>query len=573
MASEGDNSTFQDLVAEISSEERENMLRSMKKGQTVEGSPVRTASKVENGDDMDLSVKLKQQSIFKQFWYWLKAALSNTSVEEVFNKALVSGISREVERESPGLMDSRKKTLGSVFFETFTQLKQVAEFLVPYVERYEAEPGGFYALLGYIIMPAVGKEIEQESDPYQYSFDKTITKEMKASLLHKMDEILKNIPSPRKTEMYASVRSVEWLRQFVRLPYANILSRFTSTTEGRNECPFAQIKQEFDEVTKIICNFVPITDEAIQCLYLYHERKHSTANSFDALDDSLANGADFINAAAAQISVIKMFVQSVPVYKMAKVIFENSMYIPEAYGGGEDWLVRYKNQWRLMFERRWELWNRDHKKEQLKVRLMDYFQLANFPLFPYRPWTKVWGGLSFHYELTLGFINSFFKNEYSSVTEVLKSAAVEGEFSSKDNQVEFLDTVNMLSAVNDALDILASQCSASGEYGIEFAKYEGIREISDPVHAQLTDVIEDIEHDTNNIINNFGKACRSLGNLMGGILGEKVSAFYGPLLNFNKIHGRDNKAFREAMMKAKLVFSHAYELVQEIEPLDEPVSV
>ena len=57
-------------------------------------------------------------------------------------------------------------------------------------------------------------------------------------------------------------------------------------------------------------------------------------------------------------------------------------------------------------------------------------------------------------------------------------------------------------------------------------------------------------------------------DLIGGMLGEKVTPYYGPLTNIAKIAGHDNKKFRERLAQARNGIQHSYEVVQEMEPLD-----
>ena len=125
--------------------------------------------------------------------------------------------------------------------------------------------------------------------------------------------------------------------------------------------------------------------------------------------------------------------------------------------------------------------------------------------------------------------------------------------------------------VNDDLSLLLNQLSASGEYGLEFAKIEESPTLSSSDFERIDAMMDDIENFTSEIVNNFGKACRSMKNLMGGILAEKITTYYGPLVNLMKIHGRENKQFREQLIKAKMGIDNAYDLVQELEPLDIPL--
>lgn len=563
------DSTFNELVTEISTDERERMLSRMRKGKTVVGNVGKSSAEQNSEDEAsDLSSQLKRQSIFLQIWYWIKAAFSNSSVEDVFNKALVNGMARDIERTCPGLIDYRKKLLCTAFYERFSMLKKAADFFAPYLDKYDANQGAFYTLLGYLVAPEVGTEIEHQADPYQYALDKTVTNEMKALLVQKMDRIIDDISNQKKSELYAAVRGVEWLKQFVKLPFSRVISKFIPSSESGRDCSFAQVKSDFSEFARILSNYVPLTDEAVQALYLFSQRGNKVSGFDDANEENSKIETEFVNNAANQNGVIKMFVQTVPMYKMAKVVFENSMFMPDAYSGGESWFLKYRNQWKLNFERRWNNWERDCKKEKLKVKLLQYFHLTNFPLLTFRPWDMDPNPVVFHYELTMGFINYFFKSEFVLFSQTLAMTAVEGEFALRDNRFEFSDTINGLTKLTDEMELLSNQLSAGGEYGQFFAKIESKSERSNVDEVKIDGTMTEIEEKCTEIINGFGKYCRSLKKLLGGILSEKITAYYGPLINFMKINGKENKTYREKMGRAKFSIDHAYELLQEIEPLD-----
>ena len=570
MARKGMDTTFDSLVTEISDSEREIMLNKMKKGKTAEAAEPKLRNEAIDSDNAedDLLVKLKQQSLLKQLWIWIKSALTNTPIEEVFNISLVATLAREIEKESPGIIKWKNRTLCNFFYEGLVQLKTAVEFFRPFIFEYEKDPSAFYVLLGYVIMPEIGKEIERQSDPYQYSFDKNVTKEMRNSLLTKMDRILDEIPSQKKSEMYASVRFLEWLLQFAKLPIGKIAAKFTDSADGVKECPFVIAKGDFSDLTKVMVNYTPITDEAVQTLFLNSER-NTKFLGFESIDENASSAADFQSDASTQFGVIRTFVQSVSFQKLSKVVFENSQYVPESYGGGEDWFIKFKNQWRALFDRRWNQWNRDYKKEKIKSKLLVYFELSTFPLFPFRPWEKVFGsGVPFHYDLTMGFICAFFRNEFKRYDVILEVIGVEGDFSLRENRIEFTDTMNLFATTGKDVEIFAEKLSSTGEYGVQLAKYEDGDDRSASSKDFIAVVMEEIEDEASTIIKNFGKACRSMSNLLAGILSEKITAYYGPLTNLMKIRGRENKAFREQLTSVKDGINHAYELIKEFESID-----
>ncbi len=567
-----DNSTFDGLVTGISNDERQRMLESVQKIQFESNDDIALDDEpvIESYDEIDLAQSFRQQVFIVKIICWLKSIFTHTSIEDVYNKSLVRKIVKNLETSHGNLVDYHKKSLGVSFYENFSQLKAAAEFFAPVVERYESDPGAFYMLLGSFIMNDISEAIETESDPYQYSFDKNITKEMKFSLVRKMDSILDAIPADRKTKMYACVRSMEWISQFVRLPFNNIIRRFVVTGDNVRECDYLQIKSEFGELSRILCNYTPVAGEVIQAMFYLNERK--SVGNIDNLDDvNSERYTQFISNFSTQYSVIKMFVGNVPMLSLSRVVFENATFLPDSFGGGEDWLNKYKAQWQRLFEHRWEKWNRDYKIEHLKNRLSSYFGIVNFPLYPFRPWTKIVGGYEFQYEMTLGFINYFFKNEFKKIFDVLNITAVEGLFTIKENQVEFTDSLNAMSGIDDSLSALANKLSASGEYGQEFGKYEGVSVLRPKDEEYIDFLIDQIEKKVSAIIGSFGKVCRSFNNLLGGMLGKKITAYYGPLGNYTKIQGHDNKAFREALQSATQKIERAYEMTREIEPLDMPM--
>ena len=565
---DNNNSTFRNLVSELSTDERSDMLEKIK--------PMQLSAEEEEDEELqnasshlpkeeDLATKLKQQSALKRFFYWIKAAFMNVSVEDVFNMSLVNGLARNIEKSYPGIIDNSKKRLSGVFYEKVAILKSAAEFFAKYIERYEKNTGAFYDLLAHTIMPEIEAEMEAVSDPYQYPLTTEIGRDTKTILFNKLEEVLEELPVMHRRHIYSCVREVEWLRQFVRLPYGRVLSRFSASDGGSKDCLYNQIKTEFGEFAKVICNYTPITDEVLQALYTFVGKK---TYSLD-IDTTRVEYEAFLKEAKTKIADILTFVETVPMYDLAKVVYQDAVYRLEIYKGGETWFASYKSYRRAIFERRFAEWKRDVRKEELRKSLIEYFDMNNFPLFPFRPWEHVWCAPFFKYELTLGFLNAFFKNEYTLHRPVLRTIGVEGVFSVKENQIEFTDSINLLNSIVEKIDLLATELSAGGEYGLEFSKYEKVPERHpEASEERVEEMMDEVEKSTLDIINDFGKACRSVKNLMSGITGEKASAFYGPLSNLSRIQGHSNREFRSKIIKAKKAFEHAYELVQELEPLD-----
>ena len=570
MSTQDHSQTFDSLVSGISSDERKTLLEKMKNGATTETATLETTESY-NSDEasIDFNTRLRQESLFLRLWLWLKSIFSSSSIEEEYNKSLVSQIARNVEHQSPGIIDYHHQYLSNDFYEKVIELKHASDFFSSLIESYEKDTGSYYVLLGSLIMPQINDDMNNQVDPYTYSLNKEINTEMRTSLLRKMDDILQKIPSDKKAEMYACVRSVEWLRQLTKLPYEDLLGKFTSVVNDMNICAFDQVESEIASFAHILCNGKTIPDEVIEALYLFHRRQYVT-DDFDDVDEK-SSGSSFMDTAAAQIAVISTFITAIPMRSLCCVVYNNALYIPESFGGGEDWYVRYKAEWKRLFDRKWESWLRDCKKEKLKIKLMDYFMMSNFPPYPTRPWVKVWGGLPFSYELTLGFIAYFFRNQYLTYLKTLKIITLEGDFAIKDNRLEFNDTVNVYSNINDQLEDLNHKLNVNGEYGAEFERYSDVKTQSKGAQQKMTALMETIDEVVKGIIGSFGDASRTMGKLLTGLLSDKIDSNYGNLTNIASIQGRDNKKFRADLEDCKQGIEHALEMVKELEPIDKPI--
>ncbi|MFA6937179.1 MAG: DUF5312 family protein [Treponema sp.] len=573
MAKEEQSQTFDSLVSGISTDERKTLLKKMQNGSTSENSSLETSEAYSDEDSLiDLKTKISEESIFERFWLWLISIFTSTPIEEVYNKSIVSGIAKNIEQQSPGLVDYKHKYLTTIFYSKLVELKHAADFFKGYIDSYLKNPGAFYILLGSLVMPEIGSEMDKQADPYTYSFAKDVNSEMRTSLLRKMDDILQKIPADKKTEMYACVRSVEWLTQFTKLPFQMFLSKFSAVVENIKICSFDQIGSELISFSRILCNGRTIPDEVIEALYLFSMRQKNIVE-FDDVDRNVT-GSAFMDTASSQISLISMFISTVPLRSVSCVVYNNSLYVPENFGGGEDWFIKYKGEWKKLFDRKWESWLKDCKKEKLKGKLMEYFELANFPVYTKRPWASLWGGaVQFNYELTLGFLNEFIKNIYPSYAQIFKIVTLEGDFAIKENRLEFNDTVNLFANINESLDELSIKLSSAGEYGAEFERYSTLNARTKTAAQKIQEMMEKIESNVKNMINLFGDACRTMQKLLTGLTSEKLDADYGNLANIASIQGRQNKKFRENLEKSKLGIDHAFYLIKEIEPLDKPIEM
>lgn len=572
--------SFDRIVSGISKDERKSLLKKMK---SLDMSSADSSADIEmannpqsaavggfiDDESLDLETSLKKTSPLFRFWLWLKALFTNDTVQNLYNNELVNGMARSLSRNYPGLLDYKHGYLLSTFYTKLGELKICADFFRPYMEYVQEDEGSFLVLLGSLIMPSIESYMETEVDPYTMPFDRPVTSELRTSLIHKMEELIKDLPPKERSIMYASARAIDWLKQFVKLPFDDFLKHFSTVIDGSYTCFFSDVDTDFTAFAKVLVRGRKVPKAVLEALYMFSIRNDSGDELDKDEENSTAN--EFISKATSQLSMMDMFISTVPLHQIGCVVYNNARWSVDELSGGENWFVKYKAQWKKIFDSRWESWIRDCKKEKLRGRLQEYFDLVSFPLFPERPWADIWGGLSFRYEFTLGFLNSLYDKIIDAHILPLKIVMLEGQFRQKANQVDFTDQVNELSSIKQDLETIKNRLSIEGDFGLIFAKYRGGHLRTNSAQMQIQNVMSELEEIVSEIIKKFGNACRVIDAIIAGIFGQRMDTRYDTLVNLTVIHGRENVEFRKNLETSQLVLNHALEMLSEIEAIDVPI--
>ena len=213
------------------------------------------------------------------------------------------------------------------------------------------------------------------------------------------------------------------------------------------------------------------------------------------------------------------------------------------------------------------MWNKEYKREELKKKQKVYFGINDFQKFPYHPWRKYEDEFPFRFDLSLGFINFYFKQEYLKYASILNVVSLEGNFQIKENRHEFTDLVADFNDIMDKIDVLVGQVALGGEYGSEFMRYDGSVK-SNSSKEKLRIVINEIEEAASYITELFINSSHKFQNLVSAMLGEFSTVYYGPLTNLNKIMGRDNVEFRETLSKFSHSMKYAGEIINALKEID-----
>mgnify|MGYP000847166522 FL=1 len=568
LKNDASNNSFDKLVSGISAEERRFLLERLKQEHAGKVPQSLSVPDEQASDTRALHVRIQTESLLYRFVLWLRALLTNQSRETLYNKDFMADEAKKIARAHPGLIDFPHSVLESIFYEKLKDIHDCASFFKPYIAAAYENSGEFYVFLSTFVAPEIAEHIDNEADPYAIPFDRPLTNELRVSLARKLDAAIRDISSEAKANMYEAVRAVEWLRQFTALPYLHFLAQFTAIASSSHTCPFGNAHTDYTSFARVLSNGVSISNEVLESLFFFVQRKATRTLALDA--DSEKALKDFLKKAAATLSSIRMFIETVPLVPIGRIVHGNCTWFPEPFGGAEDWAIKFRGQWKAIFDERWNSWLADRKKHQLVDSLTVHFGLEEFPELPYRPWASLWGGIPFRCEMTAGFLAWFASNKYGEAMPTLTTLMLEGIFLKNENRIEFSEAVNDFASTNKKIEAFTESLAPRGTKGIVFESIasEHIRSLKG--QERIDSLMLAIEAEVRELGSAFCKECRTIENIFSGIFNESKSADYDVLQNFMTIQGRDNQDFRDKMLDVRSLLQNAFKLLAEIEPFNLP---
>ena len=498
---------------------------------------------------------------------WIRSIFTKRNSKEIYNNDLVLALKKKINRNHPGLLDIHTDLIQALFYEKLKEIKSCAEFFKPYISVANEDPGKFYVFLSTFVCPEISERINADADPYTIPFEREATTELRVSLSKRMENLLKNIEPKTREKLYSAVRSLIWLKQFSELPFIHFSSQFTAIISSSYTCPFTNAQSDYTAFARVLQSTTPIPKEALESLFLYSQRAALGGRANEEIEKALR---EFINKAVTCFSSIQMFVSTVPVSSLGKVIFGDYEWQPENSGGGEDWFVKFKDEWKKVFDARWSSWLRDRKKNQLAEVLREKFGLDSFPELREKPWQKLWGGIPFNCEMTAGLLVWVVENLSDEIMSVLNIVILEGVFIKKENRTELSEAINDFVEVNQKTTDFIQSITEDGAVGSIIYKY--INEHTHSIKAQqlISSMILNCENTIRTCGKVFCNCTRTIERIFHGILDDVKDKDYDSLQNLMTIRGIENRAFRDRMENVRDILNVIRSVFVEIEPLDLP---
>ena len=565
MTDEMNRSAFDKLVAGMDASERSDMLEKINQSSVSVIQLVETENQYPE-KNISLHLRFKEESAFYKFLLWVRSLIEKKDSEKIYNEDVLASMARRINRDHPGILNHRNGLIDSVFYEHLRSLKTAADFFKPYFNIIDDNPGDFYVFLSSFVTPELADMITQEADPFSLSFDTEPSVDVKNGLLKNLDNILKNIDGAAKSNLYGAVSSLNWLRQFTRLPYIHFTSQFTNLTGNNFTCPYRNAVNDYASFAAVFSNVMPVQNEVLEAMLMFTQRKDITKNAQDK--DIERTIKEFIAKANQCLGSLQMFISNVPIIKVGKIINADYDWLPGNIEGVEGWFPNFRTHWRKIIDVRWADWLRERKKKNLETYLGNDFGLFEFPVLKYRPWQALWLRVPFSCELTGGFLSWFCENCYDEMMPCLNDVMMEGVFIRNENRVEYSEGLNLFSQSMTQMQELLDRLAPEGEYGAQFEEFATSRIRSFQVQNQIDSMMTTTESEIRDCVKKFEKGAGMMDKCLTGIVSEERDKVHEGLQNFASIKGHRNRMWRDSLRSSWENLKKANFYLSELEPID-----
>lgn len=565
MQKDDNRTAFDRLVAGMTSEERSSMLEKINQDSVSVVQFIETENQVPE-KSLSLHLRFKEESFFYRFFLWLRGIIEKRSSEKIYNEDVIASMARRLNRDHPGIVNHRNGLLDTVFYEHLKALKSASDFFKPYFAIIDDSPGDFYVFLSSFVAPELSEKINSEADPFSLDYSAEPTNDTRAMLLKNLDNILKNIDAGSKRDMYTAVSSVNWLRQFTRLPYIHFTSQFTNLTGSNYTCPYRNAVNDYAAFAAVFTNILPVKSEVLEAMLMFSQKKDLTKNAQDK--DIERAVKEFLSKTNQYFASIQSFISSVPILKTGKIINADYDWLPGNIEGVEAWFPNFRSHWRKIIDVRWGDWLRERKKKNLENYLKNDFGLSEFPVLTYRPWQALWMRVPFSCELTGGFMSWFSENAYDDMIQTLNEVMMEGVFVRNENRIEYSEGLNLFVQSVSQIRELTDRLAPEGEFGALFDEFATSRLRSFQVQNQIDSMMATTEGEIKDSVRKFSKGSRMMDKCLNGILSDEKDGVHDGLQNLGTIKGSQNRAWKDRLRKIWETLKKAQFYISELEPID-----
>jgi hypothetical protein len=540
------DSTFNQLVRELSPKERENLLSKVKNQIVLNAEPLYV-------DKIDAPVETEEAFArlpwYQQLIFSILSLFSTKSPLKLYEDKSITNLGRVIDAQAPGVYDQPRSLLLPELYNELVNLKESARFFFSILDASIGySRGAFYAFLGSLEMEEVHNRLVVDTDP-----DTLVAKNPEASLTElrriayrQMESAIDLIHENQRTAMYEDIQSLYCLKQLASFVFDRLILAFgMDTSVDGMACSALPVRDLLSNLNNILFSFKKIPSRSlIESLFVFMLQDIMEEPGFNIN----AETEKFLAKAESSLGVIRKFNQTIPLTFIVRCISRDLSLCPALVSGGEDWLAVYRDYWKRFVKDRFAQYAQITRSRKLKESFQSFFKGADLKTLKNAASEDNPNGIPVKEAEALGL--SLLRTYHAIVlagdsAAVLNVILINGEFYNRDNQLEFSWSYNELNKLEEVINAFDEQLSPPGDFGLRYMAAREETKFPAQKRQKMQEIIDRVNRAGARIIEQSKNALIAMGNVLDGIIKkDPANEKYGALNNFAKLAVRGT-AFTE----------------------------
>jgi len=564
-----ENVVFDRLVSNISLDERQNLLQKLNSHSSI-------TSEILYFDDKEVAgiggIEVEYAALpwYYRLWYLILSFFKAKPPAIIFGDHQVAALGQKINERTPELYDYQQRMLLADFYRHIEKLKGAARFFYSALDiSVNKDKGAFFAFLGSLEMADVHKRLEAETEPGALAekYPDMPEPELRQQAFKAMDDAFSLITEDQRGTMHYAARSLACLKALSSFLFDRLIMAFqTKNAQKGATCSVNVVRDLLVTLNNILLSAKAVPPMTLlESLFIFILQERSSEPGFDINKEIrllLAKAED-------SLATIREFNRKVPLAWIIRCAARNMSFAPQEISGGEDWFIVYRDCWRRRIEASFADYFKDRRRKGL---------LETFRYFLKGHGLKALGntqsesnpeGLPVKGSFALSFLLTFYSAVFiPGINKILRPILIDGEFSRKENRVEFTESYNSLIKLEDDIKKFDYDISPTGEYGKRYAQARQDMSALPVKRRKLQIVLEDAQKDADKMLEQTRKASRNMASLLGGFLGRESKGKYDTLANLSSIAGKDS-SYDKGLSETLQQFEMLTKLLDDIEAMED----
>jgi hypothetical protein len=563
-----EDKTLNRLVSELTLEERSNLLEKLKSQSNLSSASLYN-EEIEQGPEGNLEDQYAALPWYYRLYYFILSFFKSKLPVKVYEDDQVGRAGKRIESITPGLYDAQRNYLLPEFHHHISELKECARFFYTALDSgFNRDKGSFYSFLGSLEMPETHRRLQTETDPAKIA-EKTPDAgeaELRSRAFHAMEDSFAAITEAQRNAMYFSCRSLLCLKELSSFLYDRVLMAFgiESSYSGR-VCSANVVKDMLETLNNILVSLkAPPPLPLLESLFVFQLQEKTPEPGFDINREMRG----LLVKAEDAISGLREFNQKIPLTLILRCANRDMSLSPKAISGGEEWFSVYREYWKRHIEALFSEYMRLRRYRDLLNSFRYFLKGTNLKILDNVSSDSNPEGLPVHEAFILSFLLTFYSAVFmADINKILRPILIDGEFYKRENRTEFTEGYNDLIKLEDDIKHFEFEISPDGDFGTRYIQARQDMSSLPVKRRKIQLVVEDASASARKIVDRARESCRTMINVLTGILKKDSTSKYDTLSNLSHIAGKGN-TFINGLSESIQKFQQALQLLDDIDAME-----